>query len=697
MGLSLTSPSLGFGLSNSIRGALGLPGASYFHPWELFANGEQGAWYDPSDFERYMSKGPEVLANPGPSFTSMVEWVSQSNTATLALSGGAITATRVNAASSWMLQDAAVPLVAGKWYIATAEVASSGGYSTSISIYDNTAAAAVSATSTSNSTASRGTIEVVFRAANTGTYLFNIQQSAAAPNGTTCTLYSASIRELTSLPTATLFQDAAGTTPVTAMEQPVGLMLDKRLGLVRGVELVTNGTFDNGTTGWTTVAASLSVTGDKWGKITADGSQSAQVSQAIPAAAYGRWLEIKASYRNLAASRQAKLTLYTTVDLAAHVSTNAAGSLRAVAYLPANTSAVLIGLMSNSVVAGESIEWDGFSVRELPGNHALQTTTTARPLLSARKNLTMGTPDFTGWTKRTSITWNGGVLTNNGNLTPNEGVFYNNTLTANAQYTFSVRAKAGTITSLRLIIKDANADTVRQFADFVLDGIERVYSISGTTAGAAAGFRAEVGTNGIAGTIHVSEPQVEFGSTATRYQRVTTSTDYDWVGFPIYLRRDGTDDWMSFTLPAALTAGTIAHAITTENTGTVYGPNTVHVTNNVGFGLADASAIPGTQAISGNGTVFTASGSATTQIVPHVGLATANGTTVRIRANLGAAVSTGSVTNFNGSTWRIGRTLNDEGIHKGNDYGCIIVNRVLSANEEISLIRHLASKAGISL
>ena len=50
----------------------------------------------------------------------------------------------------------------------------------------------------------------------------------------------------------TLFQDAAGTTPVTLspMEQPVGFMLDKSKGLVLGSELVSNGDFTKGTTGW---------------------------------------------------------------------------------------------------------------------------------------------------------------------------------------------------------------------------------------------------------------------------------------------------------------------------------------------------------------------------------------------------------------------------------------------------------------
>ena len=43
---------------------------------------------------------------------------------------------------------------------------------------------------------------------------------------------------------STMYQDAAGTTPVTAVEQPVGLMLDKSRGMMLGPELVSNGTFD---------------------------------------------------------------------------------------------------------------------------------------------------------------------------------------------------------------------------------------------------------------------------------------------------------------------------------------------------------------------------------------------------------------------------------------------------------------------
>jgi hypothetical protein len=46
-----------------------------------------------------------------------------------------------------------------------------------------------------------------------------------------------------------LYQDSAGTTPVTAVDQPIGLVLDSMR--VLGSELVVNGDFSAGTTGWT--------------------------------------------------------------------------------------------------------------------------------------------------------------------------------------------------------------------------------------------------------------------------------------------------------------------------------------------------------------------------------------------------------------------------------------------------------------
>ena len=56
---------------------------------------------------------------------------------------------------------------------------------------------------------------------------------------------------------STLYQDAAGTVPVTAVGQPVGLVLDKSKGLMLGPELVTNGSFDLNIIGWTPTTPAL--------------------------------------------------------------------------------------------------------------------------------------------------------------------------------------------------------------------------------------------------------------------------------------------------------------------------------------------------------------------------------------------------------------------------------------------------------
>jgi len=82
----------------------------------------------------------------------------------------------------------------------------------------------------------------------------------------------------------TLFQDSAGTTPVTLspMEQPVGLMLDKSKGLALGAELVTNGDFSKGTTGWNAGAANASLTVDMGQfKVSTTTAQFARATQTI--------------------------------------------------------------------------------------------------------------------------------------------------------------------------------------------------------------------------------------------------------------------------------------------------------------------------------------------------------------------------------------------------------------------------------
>lgn len=101
---------------------------------------------------------------------------------------------------------------------------------------------------------------------------------------------------------STLFQDSAGTTPVTAAGQPVGLMLDKRLGqpTARRNLLVYSQQFDNAA--WTKAAASVVSAGDGSFKVVEDTANAQHViyqttSHTLAAVNYTASADAKAAER----------------------------------------------------------------------------------------------------------------------------------------------------------------------------------------------------------------------------------------------------------------------------------------------------------------------------------------------------------------------------------------------------------------
>ncbi len=164
---------------------------------------------------------------------------------------------------------------------------------------------------------------------------------------------------------STMFQDAAGTVPVTGAGQTVGLMLDKSNGLVLGSELTVNGNFDTDTV-W------LKNTG-----VTISGGV-ANINTAATAHAI-------AQSPSVPANRFYKVT-YT-------VSSYTSGSIRCVVGGTAGLIRNQVGTYTEYVIsAGSSTiqlassggfvgSVDNFSVKEIIGNHAYQTTSSMRPLL----------------------------------------------------------------------------------------------------------------------------------------------------------------------------------------------------------------------------------------------------------------------------------------------------------------------------
>lgn len=382
---------------------------------------------------------------------------------------------------------------------------------------------------------------------------------------------------------STLFQDDAGTIPVTAVEQPVGLMLDKSKGLVLGPELVTNGGFDTDS-GWTKGAGWVISGGQA--TFAATGANSALTTFAIATAVSGRTYEIQfdivSNTLNGGAFRIGGFSgasFYSSfVQLATNLTPAGTYKFRAVCA-PSGAGSVLDFWITSAATSG-SIVIDNISVRELPGNHAYQSTTTSRPTLSARYNLLTKTEQFdnAAWGKTNASIDAVKVTAPNGTLTAQKlaedtansthQTYYSKAMPV-VQNTFSVYAKAAGRSKILFggnwefnnVLIDletgevsgggASSVTVTAKTDgwwliartgTPSDAAERAYVIR-LHDGSNETYTGD-GTSGI--YIWGADLRLtNAGVNLPPYQRVDTATDYDYAGFPPYLKFDGTDDSMA--------------------------------------------------------------------------------------------------------------------------------------------------------
>lgn len=170
---------------------------------------------------------------------------------------------------------------------------------------------------------------------------------------------------------STLFQDAAGVTPVTGVEQPVGLMLDKSRPL--GPNLAPS---TGSLSGWTLIQTGGAVTvvdGGLFLNTTGTGMVVAYFPGLLASTRYMMEFEVVSvsglMYLEYGAGGVAKIL---TPGKHRWCITG-----RTTFYLRNTGAAATSGsLLIKNIV-----------VRAVPGSHAVQATTTARPLLSARYNI----------------------------------------------------------------------------------------------------------------------------------------------------------------------------------------------------------------------------------------------------------------------------------------------------------------------
>lgn len=165
---------------------------------------------------------------------------------------------------------------------------------------------------------------------------------------------------------STMFQGSADTTSVTAVEQPVGLALDKRLGLARGAELLANGTFDAGLSGWALGADPAQVVAT-WiaGRASLTRGSGANAGFSITPLTAGRLYEV--TFELVSGN--------VALNIGGNVSTAATPGLKTARGVAAGITLAFWPTAINSTAVIDNV-----SAREILGNHAKQATAAARPI-----------------------------------------------------------------------------------------------------------------------------------------------------------------------------------------------------------------------------------------------------------------------------------------------------------------------------
>ena len=372
-----------------------------------------------------------------------------------------------------------------------------------------------------------------------------------------------------------MYQDSAGTTPVTAVEQAVGLILDKSKGLVLGSELVTNGgpSFVN-TTGWsTTGSATVSIVGGNL-RITRGATAGAQTATiqytgAVIGGGYFMTVAMAANSANINTTVQS----YGNTTLA-NSATVGGSPTRTIFYNADRTNPFLIFRLETGS-SGDYVDISLASVKAIAGNHAIQPTSASRPTLRARYNLLTYSEQFdnAAWTKsNVTIAQNADVAPDGtttadklieNSATSTHQVYQNYQAPQTGGLVFSVYAKAVERSVIGLLEPNGNERTFNLSTGVAtgsgatmtdvgngwwrcvstgaaIDTANRSYAIR-LSNGSSTNYAGD-GTSGA--LIWGAQLLTTNDSTAlaNRYQRIAAATDYDTVGFPPYLAFDGSDD-----------------------------------------------------------------------------------------------------------------------------------------------------------
>ena len=526
-----------------------MAGGSRFSPSSLFSSGEQGVWYDPSaasgslDWRKNLLEYTESFDNSA--------WIKSGATVTAndtTAPDGTTTADKIVFDGSSREIYQAFSSISG----ATASIYAKGtaGQTIKFGVVGNEELFTLTGgwdrltKSTAGSTA-RVTLNTYSGATARTIYIWGAQLEEASTASSYQPILSTFENAFkAAFPSHTLYQDSQGATPVTAVGQPVGLMLDKSEGLAQGPEQVTNGDFATDSD-WTK-SAGWSISN---GTAVSSGSTGTALSQ-------GNVFTLNKTYRITAdvtvtagelriwdaASGQPSLAVYS-------------GAVNVVFTPTSNTTLYLLGV-SNFVGTIDNV-----SVTEIQGSHATQPTSTKRPIYARHpeggiRNLLNYTEQFDNgaWIKGSGTT-----------LTPNYAASPIGTqtadrlvmpATASTYMAQNIQLESGKAYTFSAYVKATAGNSSFNMYNFAAGWASYLGNSTATsewqrfsfTTTAASSSMSHFGINNFddsyASDILIWGAQVEVATEASNYQKRVTDIDVteSGVGEVYYLKFDGVSD-----------------------------------------------------------------------------------------------------------------------------------------------------------
>lgn len=342
------------------------------------------------------------------------------------------------------------------------------------------------------------------------------------------------------------YQDDAGTTVVNATGQPLGLVLDKSKGLVLGNELITNGDFSSGFSGWNNTNNYWQIVDGK--AYHALGNVLNTLQRTITLTKHA-WLEF--DYEIIHGAPQLQ---YYGGPVNNIVNLRGKGKHRV--FIPKGTSIILFKRGDNS-----EFYIDNVSLKEIIGNHAYQTASAARPIF--RQKPIFGSElvvngDFSngtaGWTtNNATLNVVGGELevTSTGSTPRAQQTI---TLVEGKRYLFTVKLRRGTT---------PNSNQVRMGTTL---GVSDVLSFNSTS---DTYREIEFIANASSAVLTIGYGETAVGQTSY-WDNISIRELLGYRTDQNYIEYDGVDDKLITNLPAQLNNCTVLRAIPDVGTQVKY-------------------------------------------------------------------------------------------------------------------------------